>query len=121
MLRDTVWMRRAGVALALVVSLLSGVVSLTHIDGADNPACNPVAVAHDPSAHSIRPDTTQSGSDSGYCILCILCHSLRSVYPSFSTFQHSNNAPYAGRLHAAQVDRARLVAWTLAPGRAPPA
>ena len=115
--RETSLMRRAGIAVALVLSLLSGVVSLAHIDGADDPACNVIAVAHDASAHSIRPATTRPDNDSEHCFLC---HSLRSFQPSFNQFHQQDNTPHAERLYAAQIDRPELVEWTLVPGRAPP-
>jgi hypothetical protein len=115
--RDTSLMRRAGIAVALVFSLLSGVVSLGHVDGADDPECNFIAVAHDASAHRIRPETPRSGGASGHCVLC---HSLRSVYPTFNQFAHRDDTPLGERLFAAQVDRPGIVAWTLVPGRAPP-
>jgi hypothetical protein len=109
-------MRRAGVALALVFSLLSGVVSVAHADG-DDPACTVIAVAHDASAHSIRPAATSPNDVSDHCVLC---HSLRSCYPSYQ-FHHYDTAPHGERLHALRIDGGELVEWTLVPGRAPPA
>ncbi len=112
------WVHRAGVAIALLVCLLASTASLPHSDGPDDIACNPVAVAHDASAHGVRPDTTRSRTAADHCFLC---HSLRSFYSAFDTFEHYDNTPHAERLHAAQVDRPGLFAWTLVPGRAPPA
>jgi hypothetical protein len=119
MFRDASWVRRAGIAVALIFSLLSGAVSVAHIDGGDDPACAVVlAVAHDASAHSIRPAAASTDDVSDHCFLC---HSFRSCYPSFEQFHHRDTAPHGERLHAAQIDRPELVAWTLVPGRAPPA
>jgi hypothetical protein len=117
MFRGMSWVRRAGVAVALLVSLCASTASLPHTNGTDDIACNPVAVAHDASAHGIRSATTPSPTEADHCFLC---HSLRSFYSAFDRFEHHDHTPHAERLHAAQVDRSGLVAWTLVPGRAPP-
>jgi hypothetical protein len=111
------WAHRAGVTLALLVSLTSGTATLPHTDGPDDFECNPIPVAHDESAHYIGPATVFTAPDAGHCFLC---HSVRSFYSAFDRFEQHDNAPHAERLHAAQIDRPALVEWTLVPGRAPP-
>lgn len=118
MFRGSSWIRRAGVALLLLASLGAGSVARLHADGADDFACNPIAVAHDESAHSITADSTRAPAEADHCFLC---HSLRSFYPTFDTFQQHHYTPRTERLHIAPMDRASAVAWTLVPGRAPPA
>jgi hypothetical protein len=108
--------QRAGVAIALLVSLCAGTFTRSHADDADF-ACNPVPVAHDERAHYIGADPTPAPSHADHCFLC---HSLRSFHSAFDKFEHHDNAPRVERLHAAQVDRAGVVEWTLVPGRAPP-
>ncbi len=112
------WVYRAGVAVALVVALGASALSLPHGGGADDSACNPVAVAHDPSAHHVGPGRTLQQSDADHCFIC---HTLRSFCSSFDKFDHHDPTPRIQPLHAAQVDHPALVAWTLVPGRAPPA
>lgn len=102
----------------LVASLGAGSVALPHAEGADDIACAPVAVAHDESAHSITADPSRSPAEAGHCFLC---HSLRSFHPAFDKFQQHDYTPRTERLHLAPADRASAVAWTLVPGRAPPA
>jgi hypothetical protein len=118
MFRGSSWIRRAGVALLLLASLGTGSVAQPHADGADDVACSPIAAAHDESAHSIAADSTQAPAEADHCFLC---HSLRSFYPAFDKFQQHHYTPRTERLHVAPVDRASAVAWTLVPGRAPPA
>jgi hypothetical protein len=112
------WIRRAGVALLLVASLGVGLTAAPHADGADDFACNTVAVAHDESAHSIAADATPTPAENGHCFLC---HSLRSFYPAFDRFEQHHYTPRTERLHLAPIDRDSVVAWTLVHGRAPPA
>ena len=116
MVRGQRWIRRAGVALLLIASLGASSIALPHADDADV-VCSPVLVAHDESAHYIGADPTPAPADADHCFLC---HSLRSFYPAFDKFEHHYSGPRAERLHSAPIDRARLVAWVLAPGRAPP-
>ena len=118
MFRGLSWIRRAGVALLLLASLSAGVIALPHAEGADDVACSPIAVAHDESAHSIAADSTRTPADGDHCFLC---HSLRSFYPAFDKFQQHYSTPRTERLHVAPADCASAVAWTLVPGRAPPA
>ena len=118
MLCGSSWICRAGVALLLLASLGAGSVALPHGEGADDIACAPMAVAHDESAHSIAADSTRSAAEGSHCFLC---HSLRSFYPAFDNFQQHHDTPRTERLHLAPADRASAVAWTLVPGRAPPA
>jgi hypothetical protein len=117
MFRGPSWIQRAGVALLLLASLGAGIIALPHADNADA-ACSPIAVAHDESAHYIGADSTPAPGESDHCFLC---HSLRSFYPAFDKFQQHDRALRTERLHLAPIDRARVVAWTLVPGRAPPA
>jgi hypothetical protein len=116
MFRGQSWIRRPGVALLLLVSLGVGSLALPHSDDADV-ACSPILVAHDGSAHHIRADPTAAPTESQHCFLC---HSLRSYYPAFDKFEHHHSGPRAEWLHIAPIDRARLAAWALVPGRAPP-
>jgi len=117
MFRGSSWIRRrAGVALLLLASLIAGTVALPHADDADV-ACSPILVTHDESAHHVGADPTRSPLDNDHCVLC---HSLRSFYTPFDKFEQEHYGPRAERLHIAPIDRARIVAWTLVPGRAPP-
>jgi hypothetical protein len=118
MFRGSSWIRSAGVALLLLASLGAGSIALPHGDGADDVACSPIVVAHDESAHSIAADSTRTRAEADHCFLC---HSLRSFYPAFDKFQQHHYTPRTERLHVAPADRASAVAWTLVPGRAPPA
>jgi hypothetical protein len=117
MFRGPSWIQRAGVALLLLASLGAGSFAPPHEDEADV-ACIPVAVAHDESAHYIGADPTPAPADADHCFLC---HSLRSFYPAFDKFEQHHYAPRTERLHLAPIDRDSVVAWTLVPGRAPPA
>ena len=117
MFRGSSWIRRAGVALLLLASLGASTIALPHADGPDDAACNPVAVAHDESAHYIGAGATPAPAEADHCFLC---HSLRSFYPAFDKFEQHHYEPRTERLHVAPIACARLVAWTLVPGRAPP-
>ena len=117
MFRGSSWIRRAGVVFLLLASLCAGTVALPHADDGDV-ACGPIAVAHDESAHYIGPDRTKAPPEGEHCFLC---HSLRSFYTAFDRFDQHYHGPRAERLHITPIDRARLVAWTLVHGRAPPA
>ena len=116
MFRREAWIRHAGVALLLLVSLATGTIALPHADDADV-ACSPIFVAHDESAHHIAADPATAPAESEHCFLC---HSLRSHYPAFDRFEHHHYGPRAERLYAAPLDRASLAAWAFVPGRAPP-
>ena len=117
MFRRKAWIRHAGIALLLLVSLGTGSLALPHIDDSDV-ECTPVLVAHDESAHHMAADPATAPAESEHCFLC---HSLRSFYPAFERFEHHHYGPCSERLHAAPLDRARLAAWAFVPGRAPPA
>jgi hypothetical protein len=118
MFRGSPWICRAGVALLLLASLSAGSVALPHAEGGDDVACSPIAVAHDESAHSIAADSTRTPAETDHCFLC---HSLRSFYPAFEKFHQYHYTPRTEPLPVARADRAGAVAWTLVPGRAPPA
>ena len=109
------WIQRTGVVFVLLASLTAGSVALPH-DAADV-ECSPVLVSHDESAHHIGADSTRSPAESEHCFLC---HSLRSLYPAFDRFEHHHHGPNTERLHTAATDCARVAAWVLVPGRAPP-
>ena len=109
------WIQRAGVVFMLLASLTAGSIALPHANA--DIACSPVFTSHDESAHQIGADPTPAPAESEHCFLC---HSLRSFYPAFDKFEHHYVGPRAERLHVAAVDRARIVAWVLIPGRAPP-
>jgi hypothetical protein len=111
-------MRRAGVALLLLTSLIVGSIALPHADAADDAQCSQLTIAHDESAHYIGAFRAPAPSETTHCILC---HSLRTFYPAFDKFQQHNDTPLTERLHLAPIDRPSAVAWTLVPGRAPPA
>ena len=113
------WIHRAGVAMLLLASLGMAAVAPPHANGADDIACNPVAVTHDESAHSIRAAASIPAPAEGE--LCFLCHSFRSFYPAFDTFEQHHYTPRTERVHPAPINRASVVAWTLVHGRAPPA
>jgi len=117
MFRRQSWARRAGAALMLVATLSAGSLALPHADERDAD-CNPILVEHDASAHEIGPGAKPAAAHTEHCFLC---HSLRSLYPAFETFEQPHDAPSAEPLHIARIDRARLLAWALVPGRAPPA
>ena len=112
------WIHRVGVAMLLVASLGIASVAPPHADGADDIACNPVTAAHDESAHSIGAAPTPLPAESDHCFLC---HSFRSFYPAFDTFEQHHYTPSTERMHPAPINPASVVAWTLVPGRAPPA
>lgn len=118
MFRCPSWCRRAAIALVLLASFGAGTFALPHVDGPGDPACSPIAVAHDESAHSVaaNPAPAPAGADH-----CFLCHSLRSFYPAFNKFEQHDYTPRAERLSLAPIGRDSIVAWTLVPGRAPPA
>jgi len=116
MFRGPSWIPRTGVVFLLLASLSTGTLALPHADGEDA-ACGPIVVAHDESAHYIGADPTKAPREGDHCFLC---HSLRSFYTAFDKFEQHHYGPRAERLHIAPIDRARLVAWTLVPGRAPP-
>jgi hypothetical protein len=117
MFRERSWIRRASVVIALLASFGAGMVSRPHTDGADDPACSPVVVAHDARAHhfAANPAPEQQHTDH-----CFLCHSLRSFHPAFEEFELYAPAPRAQHLQAASIRRVSTVEWTLVPGRAPP-
>jgi hypothetical protein len=119
MFRGPSWIQRSGVALLLLASLGASTTALSHADGSGDAACSPVAVAHDESAHYIGADPTPAAA--AEADHCFLCHSLRSYYPAFNRFQQHYYTPRTERMHVPPIDRARVVAWTLVPGRAPPA
>ena len=116
MFRGQSWMRRPGVALLLAAHLGVGSLALPHTDDPDA-QCSPILVAHDASAHRIGAAAKPAAAETEHCFLC---HSLRSFYPAFDMFEQADDAPRAEQLHIAPIDRVRLLAWTLAPGRAPP-
>jgi hypothetical protein len=116
MFRSESWIRRAGISLLLVASLGTGTIALPHTDDPDA-AGSPIAVAHDESAHHIGADATPPPPETSHCFLC---HSPRSLYPAFDTFEQHHYGPRAERLHIASIDRASVSEWTLVPGRAPP-
>ena len=91
--------------------------ALPHADDPDA-GSHRIAVAHDAAAHSIGTNPALSPSDSAHCFLC---HTLRSFHPGSDTFRQFHYASRAERLHAAPIDLAGTVAWTIVPGRAPPA
>lgn len=116
MFRGQSWTRRASVALLLLASLAASTTALPH-DAARDADCDVVAVAHDARAHSIAPGQPRGLVDGDHCFLC---HSLRTFYSAFDTFEHHHYAPSAERLHTSPLNRAAIVAWTLVSGRAPP-
>jgi hypothetical protein len=111
------WIRRAGVALVLLVSLSTGTIALPHEDAGNDTACNQIAVAHDESAHSIGADPARARSETTHCFLC---HSLRTFDQAFDRFQQHHDTPLVERLHLTTLDRASALPWTFVPGRAPP-
>jgi hypothetical protein len=116
MFRCQWWFTRAGIAFLLLASM--GASSLGLHSAADRDvACNPIAIAHDSSAHYIGIDATPDAPGAEHCFLC---HSLRSFHPAFDRFEQPHNAPRAERLQIAPLDRAGRLAWTIVPGRAPP-
>jgi hypothetical protein len=115
MFRGHSWIRRAAVAIVLLASLGASPIVLPHVDARDAD-CRPAA-PHDAEAHAFAAAPDRAPRDSEHCFLC---HSLRTFYPAFETFEHHYFGPRTERLHTAPVDRALIVAWTLIPGRAPP-
>jgi hypothetical protein len=116
MFRGQSCIRSAAAALMLIATLSAGSLAPPHSDERDAD-CNPILVAHDASAHHIGPGATPPAAETEHCFLC---HSLRSFYPAFDKFEQSHYAPRIERLHIVPIDRARLQAGTIAPGRAPP-
>jgi hypothetical protein len=115
MFRGPSWIRSTGVVLLLLASFSAGTLALPHADDCDAD-CGPIAVAHDRHAHRVGADPVRTSAEADHCVLC---HSLRSFYIAFETFEHHSGAR-AERLHVVAADRAHRVVWTLAPGRAPP-
>jgi len=111
------WVRRTGVAVALLVSLCTGTVALPHAVGFEDSACGRILVSHDESAHYIGPARSSAHTDGQHCFLC---HSLRSFCPFFEKYEQRDGALRAERPHAAPVAVASSLEWSLAPGRAPP-
>ena len=116
MFRRQSWASRAGAALMLVATMSAGSVALPHADERDAD-CSPILVAHDESAHHIdqvpnhlrpRPNTASSAIR--------FVRFIRRSIPSsnLTTRPALNSCTLRG------IDRARLLAWTLVPGRAPP-
>ena len=108
-------MFRAGIIFVLLATLTGGSFALPHAE--TDAACSPVLVSHDDSAHYVGADSTRAPAEGDHCFLC---HSLRSFYPAFDRFEHYHDGPSTERLHTAATDRARVAAWVLVPGRAPP-
>lgn len=117
MFRAMSWIRRTGVAVALLASLCTGVVALPHAEGLDDVACSPVFVSHDESAHYIG---VAPSSPAGEVEHCFLCHSLRSFHPVFDKYELRDGTSRAERLHATLVAGDSRLDWALVPGRAPP-
>jgi hypothetical protein len=117
MFRARSWFRKGGVAIAVFLSFGAGMVSLPHKDGADDPAHSAIVVAHDARAHHFAADRALEQDHAGHCFLC---HSLRSFHPAFEEFELYVPSLHAQHLQAASIHRASTIAWTLAPGRAPP-
>ena len=111
------WIRRAGVAL-LLLAMTAGSIALPHADRADDAPCSEVTIAHDESAHYIGAFSAAAPGETTHCALC---HSVRTFYPAFGKFQQHHDAPLTERLHLVRIDRPSAIAWTLLPGRAPPA
>ncbi len=103
--------------MALFAALCGSAIPIPHAEGIDDPVCSPIPVAHDESAHYVGAD---SAPDEVHADHCFVCHTLRSFHSAFDTFASHDNASQAERLHLSHIDRARLVEWTLVPGRAPP-
>lgn len=118
MFRGPLWCRRVAIALLLLASFGAGTFALPHEDGAGDAACSPIAAAHDESAHYVAPDPAPAPAGADHCFLC---HSPRSFYPAFDKFEQHDYSLRAERLYLAPFDSASIVAWSLVPGRAPPA
>ena len=112
------WIRRAGVAALVLVSLCTGTVALPHAGGSDDLGCRPILVDHDESAHYFAAPSASPQREAEHCFLC---HALRSFHPAFEKYHQQDDVVRAEHLHAASVSFADRLDWALAPGRAPPA
>jgi hypothetical protein len=101
---------------ALLVALCAAAATIPHAAGPDDPACSPVFVSHDASAHYVGAlPARDTGSEH-----CYLCHSARSLFSFFDKHEQRDNEADAERLHAAPVLLAGRFAWAVVLGRAPP-
>lgn len=116
MLRVRSWMQRAGITV-LLLALSAGSLTLPHGDGRDDPACGPVLVSHDQSAHYIGAASATRETDPQHCYLC---HSARTLFSVFEKYKQREGALHPERLHAAPVALAGRLEWSLVRGRAPP-
>ncbi|HXH06158.1 MAG TPA: hypothetical protein VNI83_06160 [Vicinamibacterales bacterium] len=72
--------RRGGVLLAIVAALQAWVAAPLHELAADDPACHPEFLIHDPSRHALRSASeTPRGDGSGHCITCHWIRGLSSA------------------------------------------
>jgi hypothetical protein len=111
------WVLRARVAFLLLASLCIGTVAQPHADGVDDPACRPVLISHDESAHYIGATASSEEPEGQHCFLC---HSLRSFSPVLEKYQQRDAHRRVERLRAANAPFGGRVERSLASGRAPP-
>jgi hypothetical protein len=108
---------RGATAIFLLVSLIGGGTVLPHAESVDDSACITIAAPHDASAHRIGSARRSTHDDSQHCFVC---HTLRSFYSVFDTFEHRDQGRRPERLYTAAFAVAGRIEWTLVHGRAPP-
>jgi hypothetical protein len=124
---ETIFMRladvrgRAGVrvlAVLLTALVLGGSVDWGHT-GWDDPACDPVPVLHDHSAHRYGSRSEQSPPSDGHCYLC---HALRLLHIALTAHPYAVAQASATTLSsvAALTSPSEIAAGSTLP-RAPPA
>ena len=106
-------MRRVGLLL-LIAGLFAGAVVPPHVD---DPACTSAPVVHDERAHRITATAERSDADADHCVLC---HAFRSLHSPSDRFEDRDRVRESERLYVCQIGASGRVAWSLAPGRAPP-
>lgn len=112
--------RRAGVrtvAVFLTALVCAGSVGWGHTAW-DDPACDPIPVQHDHSAHRLAAQTQQTPPAEGHCYLC---HALRLLHVALAA--HPADAPQTSSASLYRVDAPLSVSQAIAGAtrpRAPP-
>jgi hypothetical protein len=107
-----------GLATLLALIVCAGAADWGHT-GWDDPACDPVPVLHDHSAHRFRPASEQAPPSDGHCYLC---HALRLLHMSLTAHAVAAIPAAGGAFYRTGVEASisRAVAHPTLP-RAPPA
>jgi hypothetical protein len=108
-----------GLATLLALIVCAGAADWGHT-GWDDPACDPVPVLHNHSAHRFRAATEQAPPSDGHCYLC---HALRLLHMSL-TAHPAAVIPAAGAAFyrsGAEASLSRAATTTTLPRAPPPA